>query len=252
MTPRLRLCSYNLRYAGLDTGENAWANRRDGVASVLRFHAPDVVCLQEVWQAQLPDLRERLPDYEWVATDASNGEHTPIGYRPDRFSVVEGGAFSLSETPGDLDAYDWDAAIPRVTTEATLEDDATGDRFAVVNTHFDHVSGEARRRGADLLADRLDDRETPTVLAGDFNCTPDDRPYRTLTGAGFRDARSAADAPHGPEVTYNGFEEPQPGKRIDHVFVDGFDVSRFGVLADLDARARYPSDHFALLADLSS
>lgn len=248
---RLRLCSYNVRYAGLDTGEDAWANRRDGVASLLRFHAPDVVCLQEVWQEQLPDLRERLPDYEWVAGDASNGEHTPVGYRPDRFSVVDGGSFSLSETPEDLDAYDWDAAIPRVTTQATFEDDATGDRFAVVDTHFDHVSREARRRGAALLADRLDGREVPAVLAGDLNCTPDDDPYRTLTDAGFRDARSAVDAPHGPEVTYNSFEGPQPGKRIDHVLVDGFEASRFGVLADLDARGRYPSDHFALLADLS-
>lgn len=45
----VRLLSYNVRYAGLDVDENAWAHRRDGVASVLRFHDPDAVCLQEVW-----------------------------------------------------------------------------------------------------------------------------------------------------------------------------------------------------------
>lgn len=247
----VRLLSYNVRYAGLDFDENAWEHRRDGVASVLRFHDPDVVCLQEVWQSQLPDLRERLPAYEWVESGASNGAHTPIGYRADRFSVVEASAFSLSATPADLDAYDWGAAIPRLTTRATLEDGATGEGLAVLSTHFDHQSPEARRRGADLLSERLDDRSLPTVLAGDLNCTPDDQPYRTLTDAGLRDVRDAADHPHGSEATYNEFEAPRPGKRIDHVLVDGFEVERFGVLADLDRRGRYPSDHFALLADLA-
>ena len=46
----LRLLTYNVRYATLDTGENAWERRRDGVGSLVRFHDPDVVCLQEVWQ----------------------------------------------------------------------------------------------------------------------------------------------------------------------------------------------------------
>lgn len=251
MSETLRVCSYNVRYAGLDVEEDAWERRRDGVASLLRFHDPDVVCLQEVWQEQLPDLAERLPAYEWVRSGASNGEHTPIGYRAERLSTVDESAFSLSETPADLDAYDWDAAIPRVTTRATLEDGGTGERLAVVCTHFDHQSPEARRRSADLLADRLRDRSLPTVLAGDLNCTPADDPYGTLTDAGFRDAREAAADPHGPEETFNDFEAPQPGERIDHVLVDGFDVERFGVLADLDGRARYPSDHFAVVADLT-
>lgn len=251
MTVPLRCCSYNVRYAGLDVDENDWTSRRDGVASLLRFHDPDVVCLQEVWQAQLPDLRERLPGYEWVRSGASNGEHTPIGYRRERLDSVESSAFSLSATPGDLDAYDWGAAIPRVTTRATLEDATTGERLAVVSTHFDHQSPEARRRGADVLADRLADRSPPTVLAGDLNCTPADATYRTLIDAGFRDAREVAAEPHGPETTFNDFESPQPDKRIDHVLVDGFEVEGFGVLADLDGRARYPSDHFAVLAELT-
>jgi endonuclease/exonuclease/phosphatase family metal-dependent hydrolase len=246
-----RLLSYNVRYAGLDVGENAWKRRRDGVASVVRFHGPDVVCLQEVWQAQLADLRERLPGYEWVCTRSSGGEHTPVGYRPDRFDVVEEASFSLSETPDDLHAYDWDAAIPRVTTAATLRVVGADERFSVVDTHFDHQSPEARARSADLLVERLADRSRPTLVAGDLNCRPDDPPYRTLVGAGFEDAREAVDAPHGPETTFNDFEAPQPGERIDHVLVDGVDVERFGVLADLDARASYPSDHFPLVAEWS-
>jgi endonuclease/exonuclease/phosphatase family metal-dependent hydrolase len=127
-----------------------------------------------------------------------------------------------------------------------------GRAVRVVNTHLDHESERARRRGAALLADRFGDRDGVTVLAGDFNCGTADAPYRTLTDdGGFRPARELADDTHGPLTTFNDFEAPQSGERLDHVLVDGVAVDRFGVLADLDDRGRYPSDHFAVLADLT-
>ncbi|MFQ3319800.1 MAG: endonuclease/exonuclease/phosphatase family metal-dependent hydrolase [Natronomonas sp.] len=246
----VRLLSYNVRYAELDTGTDVWPERRDGVASVIAFHDPDIICLQEVWQGQLDDFRERLPAYEWACIRAFDGEHTPIGYRPERFDVLEHSAFSLSETPDDLTAIDWDSAIPRVTTEATFHDAESDEQFAVISTHFDHVSEAARERSAELLADRIADRSIPTLLAGDFNCTPEDTPYETLTDAGLADARTRAEAPHGPETTFNHFEGARPEKRIDHVFLpESVGVERFGVRTDLDARARYPSDHFAVLVE---
>lgn len=247
----VRLLSYNVRYAELDVDEHAWAERRDGVASLVRFHDPDVVCLQEVWREQLSDLRERLPAYGWAGEHVLDGEHTPVGYRPERFSVADEGVFSLSETPEDPTAFGWDSTIPRISTEATLHDETSGDSFGVVNTHFEHAGERARRESAALLAERVGDRRGPTVLAGDLNCRPGEAPYEALVESGLRDARTVAEAPHGPETTFNDFEAPQPGDRIDHVFLAGdVDVERFGVLADLDARAQYPSDHFALLVDL--
>lgn len=249
----IRLLTYNVRYATLDSSPNTWAERRGGVASVVGFHDPEVVCLQEVWQDQLADLRDRLPAYDWVHAGTSSGEHTPIGYRADRFAAVDREVLSLSETPDDLHAMDWETTVPRVTTAAQLREQGTGAEFVVVNTHLDHASEMARRGGAQLLADRFGDRHAPTVLAGDLNCTPDDPPYATLVeDGGFRDARSLAADPHGPLTTFNDFEAPQSGERLDHVFVDGtVTVERFGVLADLDDRALYPSDHFAVLADLA-
>lgn len=248
----LRLLTYNVRYATLDSSPNTWTERRDGVASVVRFHDPDVVCLQEVWQDQLADLEARLPAYDWVHAETSSGEHTPIGYRTDRLSAVDHEVFSLSETPEDLHAMDWKTTVPRVTTATRLRDSRSDGAVVVANTHLDHESEAARRRGATLLAERFGDRDAPTVLAGDLNSGPDDRPYQTLTGDGpFRDARTLAADPHGPVTTFNDFVEPQPGDRLDYVFVDdSIAVRRFGVLADLDDRALYPSDHFAVLADL--
>ncbi|MEF8807195.1 endonuclease/exonuclease/phosphatase family protein [Natronomonas sp.] len=242
--------SYNVRYAEVDTGEDVWAKRRDGVASVISFHDPDVVCLQEVWLDQLDDLRERLPGYEWVAHEVHNGEHTPIGYRPERFVVADEAVLSLSETPDQPDAIGWDASIPRVTTTAVLEERDTGEAVRVVSTHFDHEYPTARRESARLLADRFAEGPLPTLLAGDFNATPDDEPYRIVSEAGLRDAREVAADPHGPETTFNDFEGAQPGKRIDHVFVsESVEIERFGVRTDLDSRGLYPSDHFALFVE---
>ena len=246
----LRLLSYNVRYATLDDGPDAWSERRDGVADLVRSATPDVVCFQEVWETQFEDLADRLPDYTWVRERTSSGEHTPVAYRTDRLSVVDREVFSLSETPSDRHAMDWETTVPRVTTAARLRGDDAA--FVAASTHLDHGSEWARRRGAALLAERFGDRPVPTVMAGDFNCTPADPPYRAMTEAGFRDARDDADASAGPETTFNDFDGPQTGRRIDHVFVAGdLDVDRLEVLSDRDDRGRYPSDHFPVLAELS-
>ncbi|PSQ32628.1 hypothetical protein BRD05_09930, partial [Halobacteriales archaeon QS_9_70_65] len=192
----LRLLSYNVRYATLDDGPDAWSERRDGVADLVRSAAPDVVCFQEVWETQFEDLADRLPDYAWVRERTSSGEHTPVAYRTDRLSVVDREVFSLSETPSDRHAMDWETTVPRVTTAARLRGDDAA--FVAASTHLDHGSERARRRGATLLAERFGDRPVPTVMAGDFNCTPADPPYRAMTEAGFRDARDDADASAGP------------------------------------------------------
>lgn len=252
----VRLLSYNVRYAGLDTGPNAWEGRRDGVASDVRFHRPDVVALQEVWMTQLDDLRDRLPALDWVGHRVLDGEHTPIGYRPDRFAVTDSEVFALSETPDAYDRPGWDATLPRLTTRATLRSTRSASRVTVLSTHFDHEGERARRESARLLRDRVADVEGPAIVAGDLNCGRTDEPYRLLTadgrGAGLADARAvAAEPPHGPAATYNDFDAPRPGETLDHVLVtDDVDVDLYGVPTTVDRRGRYPSDHFPVVVDV--
>lgn len=274
----VRLLSYNVRYAGLDTGANAWEQRRDGVASVVGFHRPDLVALQEVWMTQLDDLRERLPSFDWIGERILDGEHTPVGHRPDRFAVTDREVFALSEDPEAYEVPGWDASLPRVTTRVSFREVESGARFAVFNTHFDHEGTQARLESARLLRERVADLDVPAIVAGDLNCGRDDPPYRILAGGreargdengnsedrdadgedrdddnqtGLTDARTvAADPQHGPETTFNDFDAPRPGERMDHVFVtDGIAVRRYGVPTDVDRRGRYPSDHFPVVVD---
>ena len=83
--------------------ESILLNRRDRVASVIRFHKADLVGMREVLRDQIGDLEILLPQYGWIGVGrddgADGGEFSPIFYRKDRFTVLDSGTFWLSETP---------------------------------------------------------------------------------------------------------------------------------------------------------
>lgn len=274
----IRVLSYNVRYANRGDHHDAWHDRRDAVGRLVRFHRPDVAAFQEPLPDQREDLRERLPEYEFVGRGRAaggDGEGCPIGVRADRWEVVDGDTFWLSETPSEP-STGWSAAHPRIATWARIRAvDGDGDaELLLVNTHFDHVSAEARRESARLLRERLPalaktdaDEAVPIALVGDFNCTAGSDPHRILvgdgpagavsgsdddTGAALRDAAAAADLRYGPETSLTDFSRLIDDRRIDHALVSpDVGVEAFATLADRDDRGRYPSDHLPILARLS-
>ena len=257
--PALRLMTYNLRVAVADDADPPWSARREAVTSMLRFHTPDVVGVQEALPPMLDDLDDRLDDFAWVGRGrgSDQNEHCALLYRPDRLTLERHGTFWLSTTPDVPESRSWGAAYPRVATWAALTDDRSGLSLFVVNTHFDHASATARRHSAALLGRQLDALAGagPTALLGDLNAPPGSPPYRRLTapdGPALRDALYESAQPHhGPVATFNGFgPEVQPGARIDYIFVRGpVQVRRHGTLTDR-WDGRFPSDHCPVRADL--
>jgi endonuclease/exonuclease/phosphatase family metal-dependent hydrolase len=265
--PPVRVLSFNVRYDTDGDGRDAWSNRREAVVGLLRYHRPDVVCLQEPLPHQFEAIRAGLDGHGWfgpdrvsgtavssAAVDGSReveaaGEFVPVGYDRERFERVDAGAFWLSETPDVPGSVGWDADYPRVVSRVTLRERATGDRVHVASVHLDHGGETARAEGASLLRRRLGELDGPLVVAGDFNCGPDSTPYRRMVAdrgadAGadtdraddgaptLLDAREAATrGHHGPEETFHGFTG-EPTERIDHVFVRDCDVSQTATLAD--------------------
>lgn len=257
----LRLMTYNLRVAAPRDDEPSWAERRDAVASVIRFHNPDVVGVQEALPSMIDDLDTRLPEYDWVGTgrDAGGDEHCALFFHPGQIRPFVYDTFWLSETPGEPGSQNWDAAYPRVVTWAQLTGPDGSPLLHVFNTHFDHQSARARRESARLLRTRVDAiaGSTPVAVVGDLNTTPDTPAYRLLTEAAgdappLRDALSDAILPHhGPVSTFNGFGGAvQPDGRIDYIFVRGpLQVKRHGTLTDRWG-GHFPSDHCPVLAEL--
>ncbi|WP_424013838.1 endonuclease/exonuclease/phosphatase family protein [Halorubrum xinjiangense] len=284
----IRVLSYNVRYANRGDHHDAWHDRRDAVARLVRFHRPDVAAFQEPLPDQRDDLRERLPKYEFVGRGREadgEGEGCPVAVRSDRWEVTESDTFWLSETPEEPSAG-WDASYPRIATWGRVRAVDGDARLLVVNTHFDHVSAHARRESARLLRERVpeiaaageggSDETPPVVLVGDLNCTPGSEPHRILVegdgsetdegseigdgAAGkppedalaLRDAATEADLRYGPETSLTDFARLIDGRRIDHALVSPpVSVDTFATLADRDDRGRYPSDHLPILARLS-
>lgn len=262
----LRVMTFNIRYDEPRDKENAWPNRKELVASMIRFHHADLVGLQEALKRQIDDLEKLLPEYAWVGvgrTDGkTEGEYSAILYHKRRFALMAGSTFWLSETP-DVPSKGWDAAYPRIVTWVKLKDTTTGKSFFHFNTHFDHRGARAREEGARLLLQRIEKiaGRSPVVATGDFNFNEAAVGYQILTGKNpgkesgsqsiLQDARYLSEhGHHGPTSTFNEFKSLVPDMKIDYLFVKGkVRVLQHGALSDT-WDARFPSDHLPVLAEI--
>lgn len=260
----LRVMSFNIRYDNPGDGEDRWANRKEKVASMIRFHGADVVGLQEAQPNQIADLQAALPLFRWFGSGRSaerDGEHCAVFYRGDRLEVLAESTFWLSQTPEAAGSRGWDAAFPRIVTWANLRDRRSGSVFHLFNTHLDHVGEGARRESARLLLRKVAEiagPDGPVIVTGDFNATPDSEPYHILTSGdpargAFVDAMRASSYPHhGPTASWNGFRAIEPGRRIDFVLVrTPVAVLQHAILSDT-FDGRFPSDHLPVLAEVTT
>ncbi len=236
----LRVLCYNIHYGqGMD---GAYDLQR--LAEVIKAAQPDLVALQEV------DVGVRRSGQ--VHQLQQLGELTGLTARFGPTQHYEGGLFGnavLTRLPI-LD----ELIQPLPYTEATPErmtyprgalavtvraPDGRPLRF--ISTHFQHNVEEDRVAEAKavnaLFADPTDGLRT--ILAGDFNATPEAEPIRILQER-WQHAIDAARAPSAPSV--------HPKSRIDYVFHRGaaaFRVIRSEVLPEAMA-----SDHRPVLAVL--
>ena len=264
----IRVMSFNIRFDNPKDGENAWPHRRDWVGELILEHQVDVLGLQEALRSQIDDLQERLPTYNWYGVGRDDGRHAgeyaPIFYNADRFELVHGGHFWLCEKPDEPGRKDWESACTRITTWVALRQKGvngtpTGPKQYFYNTHFDHVSKEARLKSAELIRSRIaavNDGEV--VLTGDFNCTAGSPPIEALVAGADQSPAVLSDAfalgknvHKGPSGTWNGFRVVKPDARIDFIFVSpGWRVAAHRIL-DVQRDGRFPSDHCPVLATLT-
>jgi endonuclease/exonuclease/phosphatase family metal-dependent hydrolase len=263
--PPLRVMTFNIRYDNPEDGVNAWPNRRDRVAGLVRFHGADAIGVQEAEAHMLRELDVRLPGFARVGVGRTDGreegEFSAILYRTARLELLASGTFWLSPTPEVVGSKGWDAAIERIATWARFRDRASGCTYVHLNTHFDHIGERAREESARLIRMQLSSLASgnpgmPVVVTGDLNVPPTSTAYRTLTRdtiagaiAPLADAFVATRTPHyGPTATWTEFKAIEPGQRIDYVLVSpGVAVEAHGILSDR-WDDRFPSDHLPVLA----
>jgi endonuclease/exonuclease/phosphatase family metal-dependent hydrolase len=261
----LRVMTFNIRYDNPGDGVNAWPNRKDWVASLIRYHGADVIGVQEALLHQLTDLDARLPGFARVgvgrADGKSKGEFSAILYRTDRLTVKDSGTFWLSPTPEMAGSKGWDTAIERVATWAHFADRRTGCEWLQLNTHYDHIGEVARQESSRLIRRRLPTlaKGKPVIVTGDLNTEPTHAPYRILTTEPLQDAVAPlADAfvisrtgNYGPTATWNAFKAIEANRRIDYILVSSpIVVEQHAILPDM-WDGRFPSDHLPVIAAIT-
>lgn len=229
--PRLRVMSYNIRNARGSDGRIDLGR----IADVITPFAPDVVALQEVDVGrarsggvdQAAALGERLGLTAHFAPCIEQG--------CERYGI----ATLLRWPPASVRQLALPAphrgSEPRCALLARLSWPSATRELAIVNTHLSIKATERAGQVATLLAG-LDADEV--VIAGDFNCTPWSRPFRSLASTLRPATRGARTWP-----------ARLPIIPLDHIFVRGpLQIIHAG--AWTHGAARRASDHLPVVAEL--
>ena len=189
--------SANVRFINpLDLFTKSWFFRAKLLRDDLQLVTPDIVGFQEVTPVHYEYLKKILPDYDSTICyrdDFILSEGCPIFYRTDKYEMLDGGSFWLSETP-DKPSHGWDAMCRRVTVWGLFRDKKTGDEFYFFDTHFDHIGSNARRHEAVMITDymkKIAGEKKPVIVCGDFNTTVGHEALAPIR-SWMQDARSTA------------------------------------------------------------
>ena len=251
-----RIMTYNIRLDYTAQNSDPWSVRKTKVFEQIKDAKVDVFGIQEGMPNQIVDFKQALGDFEMVGVgrdDGANaGEFSALFFKKDRYELLKGGTFWLSETP-DVPSKGWDAALNRVCSYVRLKD-TSGIVFWVFNTHFDHVGEQARIHAIDLILDKvkeLNSESEPFIVQGDLNLN-DDHPAIVHLQSKLSDALLVAKKlKSSNNKTFNGFDlSSAPKRRIDYIFVsEGVQVKTFETRMESFGLS-YPSDHFPLIAKI--
>lgn len=138
-----------------------------------------------------------------------------------------------------------------------------GDRTLwFANTHLYHVAGrhDIRLEQVRALCEWMAGAPaaTASIVLGDFNAPPSEPAYAAVKEAGYRSAFLEANGAEPPTTTPPAFEQPAPPAGgpacVDYIWLSGEIRARAAwVAADRPHPADpslYPSDHFAVVADV--
>lgn len=254
--------TFNIRYDNPEDSLNNWQYRKDTVANFILAQDIDIIGMQEVLQNQLEDLKARLPEYAEIGVGREDGktkgEYAPIFFKKDKFEILDSNTFWLSQYPDSIGFIGWDGACTRIATWAKIKDKRNGKIFMAINTHFDHVGTEARRKGALLIIDKIKEivGNEPAVLTGDFNVNEESEAYKTITTNNFvlKDAHKVASNKSGVDYTFHNFGRLNPDNydKIDFIFITPqIKVNSSYIPKEADKNGQFLSDHNPEIVHLS-
>ena len=265
--------TYNIRQGtGREDNEyDFWKFRKDDIASYIDTFDADFICVQEAFFFQIRYLTKVLTNrtYGFVGAGRDDGviggEHSGILFDSERFQIITGGNFWLSDYPN-WPSHPWESKheANRVISWARFEEIGTQNQIFVAGVHYD--SGDTwRPKANEMLNERIAEYsgDVPTIVAGDFNLNTSMSGWGLLEGAGSKPLNSSYHLANGWAhyniSTFNGFDPAtmdHDSAMIDFIFVSsGITVPYCSVLEDTytgpDGMPHYYSDHYPVIANLT-
>lgn len=224
---------------------------------------PDFIGTQEMNEFWMNELEKEMPDYQGYGvvrggdSEARNSEMNSIFWQKDKYTEVEKNTIWLSETPDteskytyiDAEGNEAEAGCNRICTYAVLKD-KDGRLYALMNTHLDNASEEARVFGANVVLSQMDKiyekyEDIQIVLTGDFNEIAEDEAVKLLSSRLNRS--ESTDGSH--VATYQEWGYRNTGDMpIDFIFTDR-EQTDYQVLDDIGGG--YVSDHYGIFAAIN-
>lgn len=229
-----------------------WPARKHALHAALAQARPGILCVQEARPGQVQFLEEALPGHDRVGCGRegqSGGEHCAIFYNRERFAELGSGTFWLAE-PIDQPQAGWGLDVNRICTWARLRDQVSGRTLRVYNTHL-YLTETPRLEAARLILAHVarGDPKDAVLLTADFNAWPGTPSRRHFAEGGLTDAAERAGFPVGKATFHFGYG-------LGVWCIDGILVDRHWqvcqhLILKVKPNNTFPSDHFALLADLA-
>ncbi|MHA8051313.1 dephospho-CoA kinase [Aquirufa sp. ROCK-SH2] len=257
---QIKAMTFNIRMDTESDGVNQWKNRIVMCGDLIKYHQADIIGMQEAFVHQIKDVQKVLPQHIWFGNGRDDGkeegEFSPIFYNKNKYKVLIQKTFWLSDSCEKV-GFGWDAACRRVVTWGHFQEIKSGKKFFVFNTHFDHLGKIARRESAKLVLKKIKEiaQNSPTILLGDFNASPDDEPIQILVDENNPDkiinsSKISRNGHYGPIGSFNGFKSEREKSEIDYIFVkNGIKCLQHSTHSET-WNNRYPSDHFPVSATL--
>lgn len=259
---RMRVLSWNIWWRF-----GPWEARQAAIADTLAAQDADVITLQEVWgddsTNQAAILAEKLGFHHVFAPVMTMNR---LGFGNAILSRWPITTSAVAELPGRAATHEG-----RCVVQAEI--DGPRGKFAAFSTHLNYryEHSHIRQQQVAALAQFVQEKTLkgyPPVLGGDFNADPLCEEIRMLKGQAtcpvpdlfFFDAWEAA-GPGGPGYTWDNAndharEEFEPNRRIDYIFAGAPKRRTAGhitdcrIVGDQPVNGVFPSDHFAVLAEL--
>lgn len=263
-----RVLSCNIRVA-LDEDEAkglGWSARRDICLKIIKSKKPDIISLQEVLKVQADDFRKYFSSYQLFGFEGPEMDPHPTGYygiaknpilfSKDRYELLTGGTYWLSETPLVAGSKSWDTARARHANWIRIRDKKSGRDMRVVNLHLDHVSGEAKVKQARMVVEESAQYQPDfvQVLTGDFNTRFNSNVFESVRAGGWNESyetiHGEVEAGHtGHEFQGVNYDKASSKGRIDYIWYRGNIKPTSSLIIKDDINGKYPSDHFFLQSD---